>query len=107
MEHVALGKTGMKVTRLCLGMMTYGSKNWRQWVLNEEEGRPIIKKAIELGITFFDTANVYSRGVSEEILGRALKDFGPPREQVVIATKVHGQMGETPNEKGLSRKHIM
>jgi aryl-alcohol dehydrogenase-like predicted oxidoreductase len=107
MQHVSLGKTGLKVSRLCLGMMTYGSKNWRAWVLNEQEAQPIIKHAIDLGFTFFDTANVYSLGVSEEILGRALKNFGVRREQVVIATKVHGAMGDTPNEKGLSRKHIM
>jgi len=107
MDQIALGRTGLKVTRLCLGMMTYGSKNWRPWVLNEEEGRPIIARAVELGINFFDTANVYSRGVSEEILGRALKALKVAREQVVVATKVHGAMGETPNEKGLSRKHIM
>jgi aryl-alcohol dehydrogenase (NADP+) len=107
MEHIALGRTGLKVSRLCLGMMTYGSKNWRPWVLSEEEGRPIIKRAVELGINFFDTANVYSIGVSEEITGRAMKALGVRREQVVIATKVHGQMGDTPNERGLSRKHIM
>jgi aryl-alcohol dehydrogenase (NADP+) len=107
MDFIALGRTGLKVSRLCLGMMTYGSKNWRPWVLNEEEGQPIIKRAIELGINFFDTANVYSRGVSEEILGRALKTFAVPREQAVVATKVHGAMGDTPNERGLSRKHIM
>jgi aryl-alcohol dehydrogenase (NADP+) len=107
MDQIALGRTGLKVTRLCLGTMTYGSKNWRPWVLNEDEGRPIIARAVELGINFFDTANVYSRGVSEEILGRALKALKVAREQVVVATKVHGAMGETPNEKGLSRKHIM
>jgi aryl-alcohol dehydrogenase (NADP+) len=107
MDHIALGKTGLKVSRLCLGMMTYGSKNWRQWVLNEEESQPILKHAIELGFTFFDTANVYSIGVSEEILGRALKTFGVKREQVVVATKVYNAMGDTPNERGLSRKHVM
>ncbi len=107
MDQTALGRTGLKVSRLCLGMMTYGSKNWRQWVLNEEESQPILKHAVELGFTFFDTANVYSLGVSEEILGRALKKFAVKREQVVVATKVHGVMGDTPNERGLSRKHIM
>ncbi len=107
MQQVNLGSTGLKVSRLCLGMMTYGSKNWREWVLSEEEGRPIIRRAVELGFTFFDTADVYSIGASEEITGRALKEFGPPREQVVVATKVHGAMGETPNERGLSRKHIL
>ncbi len=107
MEHVSFGRTGLKVSRLCLGMMTYGSKNYYPWLLSEEEGRPIIKHAIELGITFFDTSNVYSTGLSEEILGRALRDFGPPRHQAAIATKVWGKMGDTPNERGLSRKHVM
>jgi aryl-alcohol dehydrogenase (NADP+) len=87
--------------------MTYGSKRWREWVLEEEEGRPFIRRALELGINFFDTADVYSLGVSEEILGRALKDFGPPRDRVVIATKVFSAMGDDPNQRGLSRKHIM
>jgi aryl-alcohol dehydrogenase (NADP+) len=87
--------------------MTYGSKQWREWVLEEEEGRPFIRRALELGINFFDTADVYSLGVSEEILGRALKDFGPPRDRVAIATKVFSIMGDDPNQRGLSRKHIM
>jgi aryl-alcohol dehydrogenase-like predicted oxidoreductase len=106
MDHVNLGSTGLKVSPICLGTMTYGSKKWREWVLEEDESRPFIKKALELGINFFDTADVYSLGVSEEILGRALKDFGPPREQVVIATKVFSPMGDDPNQRGLSRKHI-
>jgi aryl-alcohol dehydrogenase (NADP+) len=87
--------------------MTYGSKRWREWVLEEEESRPFIRRALELGINFFDTADVYSLGVSEEILGRALKDFGPPRDQVAIASKVFSPMGGGPNQRGLSRKHIM
>jgi aryl-alcohol dehydrogenase (NADP+) len=87
--------------------MTYGSKQWREWVLEEEEGRPFIRRALELGINFFDTADVYSLGVSEEILGRALKDFGPPRDRVVIATKVFSVVGDDVNQRGLSRKHIM
>ncbi|MEX0852957.1 MAG: aldo/keto reductase, partial [Bauldia sp.] len=95
------------MSRLCLGMMTYGSKKSREWALEEDEARPLIKRAIELGFTFFDTADVYSTGVSEEITGRALKDYGPSRDQVVIATKVFGVMGEDPNQRGLSRKHIM
>ncbi len=107
METVNLGSTGLVVSRICLGCMTYGAKSWREWVLEEEESRPFIRRALELGITFFDTADVYSLGVSEEILGRALRDFGPPREQVVIATKVHGAMGDGPNQRGLSRKHIL
>ena len=87
--------------------MTYGSKKWREWVLEEEESRPFVRRALELGINFFDTADVYSHGVSEEILGRALKDFGPSRDRVVIATKVFSVMGDDPNQRGLSRKHIM
>ena len=97
MEYVRLGNTGIKVSRLCLGAMTYGSKKWREWVLEEEESRPFIQRALELGITFFDTADMYSLGVSEEILGRALRDFGPGRDRVVIATKVyqaHGQRSQ-------------
>ncbi len=107
MDYVRLGTTGLKVSRLCLGVMTYGSKAWREWVLEEAEGRPFIQRALELGINFFDTADMYSVGVSEEILGRALKDFAPNRENVVIATKVFNAMGDAPNERGLSRKHIM
>jgi 1-deoxyxylulose-5-phosphate synthase len=107
MEYVRLGNTGTKVSRLCLGAMTYGSKKWREWVLEEEESRPFIQRALELGITFFDTADMYSLGVSEEILGRALRDFGPGRDRVVIATKVYQAMGSDPNQRGLSRKHIM
>ncbi len=107
MDYVRLGSTGLKVSRLCLGTMTYGSKQWRPWILDEEEGRPFIKRALELGIDFFDTADMYSLGVSEEILGRALRDFGPAREKVVIGTKVFNAMGDDPNDRGLSRKHIM
>src|SRR5271154_1130945 len=103
MEFVRLGSTGLKVSRVCLGTMTYGSKKWRPWVLEEEESRPLIRKAIELGINFFDTADMYSLGVSEEILGRALRDFGPARDRVVIATKVFNAMGDDPNQRGLSR----
>ena len=106
MEYIKLGSTGLKVSRLCLGAMTYGSKKWREWVLEEEESRPFIKRALEAGINFFDTADVYSLGVSEEILGRALKDFGPSRDKVVIATKVFSPMGDDLNLRGLSRKHI-
>jgi aryl-alcohol dehydrogenase (NADP+) len=87
--------------------MTYGSKKWREWVLEEEESRPFIKRALDAGINFFDTADVYSVGVSEEILGRALKDFGPPRDRLVIATKVFNPMGDDVNQQGLSRKHIL
>nr|WP_263323542.1 aldo/keto reductase [Neobacillus sp. Marseille-Q6967] len=108
MEYVKLGKTGLDVSRLCLGCMGFGvAERWiHQWVLDEECSRPIIKKALELGINFFDTANVYSDGTSEEILGRALKDFAN-RDEIVIATKLHGRMHEGPNGAGLSRKAIM
>lgn len=106
MNYVSLGSTGMKVSRICLGAMTYGSKSWREWVLDEEASRPFIKQALELGINFFDTADMYSLGKSEEVLGRALKDFGPSRDKLVIASKVFFPMGDDPNLKGLSRKHI-
>ena len=106
MEYVNLGSSGVKVSRICLGCMTYGSRKWREWVLEEQEGRPLIRQAIEAGINFFDTADVYSLGASEEILGRALKEFGPPRDRLVVATKVFGVMGDDPNQRGLSRKHI-
>lgn len=107
MDYVNLGSTGLKVSRLCLGTMTYGSKAWRPWVLEEEEARPFIRRALELGINFFDTADMYSLGKSEEVVGRALKGFGAGRHRVVIATKAHYPMGADPNEKGSSRKHIM
>jgi 1-deoxyxylulose-5-phosphate synthase len=106
MEYVNLGKTGLKVSRLCLGCMTYGSTKWREWMLNEEESRPFFQRALEAGINFFDTANVYSDGVSEEITGRALRDFAK-REEVVIATKVFNPMRPDPNGRGLSRNAIM
>lgn len=107
MDYVRLGNTGMKVSRLCLGTMTYGThKESRPWALSEEDSRPFIKKALELGINFFDSANIYSYGASEEILGKALKDFAR-REEVIIATKVFSPMSTTPNDGGLSRKHIM
>jgi aryl-alcohol dehydrogenase-like predicted oxidoreductase len=106
METVRFGKTGMRVSRICLGCMTYGSTKWREWVLEEEASRPFIREALEKGINFFDTADVYSQGGSEEILGRALKEYAK-RSEVVVATKVHGVMGPGVNMKGLSRKHIM
>ena len=108
MEYANLGQTGLKVSRICLGCMTYGTpeKGWNTWALNEEQSRPFIQKALELGINFFDTANVYSEGASEEVLGRALRDF-TKREEVVVATKVYGAMRKDPNGKGLSRKAIM
>ncbi len=108
MEYIRFGTTGMKVSRICLGCMSYGgpSERW-QWALDEETSRPFIKRALELGINFFDTANVYSNGRSEEIVGRALREFAGSRDEVVIATKVHGEMGPGPNDRGLSRKHIL
>src|SRR5271165_2573055 len=106
MDYVNLGSTGLKVSRICLGTMTYGSKKWGEWVLEEAEAQPFYQRAIELGINFFDTADIYSLGVSEEITGRALKELGPPRDRLVVATKVHGAMGDDPNQRGLSRKHI-
>ena len=107
MHFTKLGATGLTVSRLCLGMMTYGARSWRDWMLDENEARPLVRKAIDLGFTFFDTADVYSLGVSEEITGRLLKEYGPPRDRVVIATKVFNPMGDDPNQAGLSRKHIM
>ncbi|MDU5510071.1 aldo/keto reductase [Enterococcus gilvus] len=108
MDYVKLGNTGLDISRICLGSMSFGDpKNWiHEWVLEEEESRPLIKRALELGINFFDTANVYSLGRSEEILGKALKDFAT-REEIVLATKVHQKMFDGPNGQGLSRKHIM
>ena len=106
MQTVNLGKTGLKVSRICLGMMSYGSKSWRDWVLNEEESIPFIKRALDAGINFYDTANVYSIGVSEEVTGKLLLSMAR-RDEVVIATKVHGKMEDHANGAGLSRKHIM
>lgn len=105
MNYVNLGKSGLKVSRICLGMMSYGTPRWRPWVLDEEAGRPIIERAVELGVNFFDTADMYSQGVSERITGRALKDFAR-RDEVVIATKVYFPQADRPNRGGLSRKHI-
>jgi 1-deoxyxylulose-5-phosphate synthase len=106
MDYVRLGATGLKVSRLCLGCMTYGSTKWRSWVLDEEQALPFYREAIEAGVNFFDTADVYSIGESERVTGKALKTFAK-RHEVVIATKVNGAMGQDPNNRGLSRKHIM
>ena len=108
MHYKRLGNTGLRVSQLALGCMTYGdpARGSHAWTLNEEESRPIIRRAVELGINFFDTANSYSDGTSEEIVGRALKEF-TRRDEVVIATKVYNQMGKGPNRGGLSRKAIM
>ena len=107
MEYVRLGRTGLQISRLTLGCMTYGvpARGNHSWTLPEDASRPLIKKALELGINFFDTANVYSDGTSEEITGRALKDFAT-RDEVVIATKVHGKVRPGPNGGGLSRRAI-
>lgn len=106
MEYLNLGKTGLKVSRICLGMMSYGDPGWRDWVLDETAARPFVQRALELGINFFDTADMYSLGVSEEVTGKLLKEF-VSREEVVLATKVYFPIGKGPNGGGLSRKHIM
>lgn len=106
MNYVRLGDSGLKVSRLCLGCMTYGNPAWRPWVLKEDEARPFIHEALEAGINFLDTANVYSGGESERIVGRAVRDFAR-REDVVIATKAFFPMSDKPNDRGLSRKHIL
>ena len=106
MEYVRLGSSGLKVSRLCLGTLTFGDPSWRSYVLDEDESRPIIRRALDLGINFFDTADMYSLGVSEEVVGRILKDL-VPRRDVVIASKVFFPMSDDPNDAGLSRKHIM
>jgi aryl-alcohol dehydrogenase-like predicted oxidoreductase len=107
MDFIRFGNTGLTVSRICLGCMTYGKPTERwPWALNEEQSRPFIKQALDLGINFFDTADVYADGASEEVVGRALKDFAR-RDEIVLATKVFNPMGPGPNDKGLSRKHIM
>ena len=108
MDYIKLGRTGLDVSRLCLGCMSYGEpdRGTHPWTLDEEASRPFLRRALELGINFFDTANVYSDGTSEEIVGRALRDFAT-RDEVVIATKVHGRMRQGPNGAGLSRKAIL
>lgn len=106
MQYTQLGKSGLTVSRICLGCMTYGSSKWRPWILDEAESRPFYKKALEIGINFFDTADMYSMGASEEVTGRALRDMAN-MEEVVLATKVHFPMGDGPNMAGLSRKHIL
>jgi aryl-alcohol dehydrogenase-like predicted oxidoreductase len=102
-----LGKSGLKVSRLCLGMMSYGSQKWREWVLEKEQAKPFIKRALDAGINFFDTADVYSLGESEKVLGDLLKHYGVPREKVVLGTKVYHPISEDANDQGLSRKHIL
>ena len=106
MEYTKLGKTGTTVSRICLGCMSYGDKKWRDWVLTSDEARQHFQVSLEAGINFFDTADVYSQGVSEEVTGRWLAEMAS-RDEVVIATKVHGPMGSGHNRAGLSRKHIL
>jgi aryl-alcohol dehydrogenase (NADP+) len=107
MEYVHLGKSGLQVSRLCLGMMTYGSSKWREWVLDEDQALPFVKRALKAGINFFDTADVYSLGASEQVLGKTLRTCGVKRASVVIATKVFNPMSDEINDRGLSRKHIL
>lgn len=106
MEYVRLGASGLKVSKLCLGCMTYGNPSWRPWVATEEAARPFIRTALDAGVNFFDTADIYSGGESESILGRALRDF-TTRDDVVIATKAFFPTGDGPNARGLSRKHLL
>ena len=106
MDYIRLGNTGLKVSRLCLGTMTYGTSEWRPWVLDEAASRPFIARAVERGLNFFDTADMYSRGASEQVLGRVLKEVAK-RDQVVIATKAFYPVGDGPNDYGLSRKHLL
>ncbi|MGL4239559.1 MAG: aldo/keto reductase [Beijerinckiaceae bacterium] len=107
MEHRRFGSTGLKVAPVCLGTMTYGDPKWREWVLPEEQALPFYRQAYEAGLTFWDTADMYSLGVSEEITGEAIRQFAARRDEIVLATKVYNPMGPGPNQRGLSRKHIM
>lgn len=107
MDMVRLGHTGLKVSKICLGTMTYGDPKWRDWVLDEEASKPFFRAAIEAGINFFDTADMYSTGVSEIITGKALREYAASRDEVVIATKLYNPMGASPNQRGLSRKWVM
>lgn len=107
MEYARLGSTGLAVSRVCLGMMSYGDPGWREWILDEDAARPFVRRAAETGVTFFDTADMYSVGVSEEVTGRLLAQTFPRREDYVLATKVYFRMGPGPNDGGLSRAHIL
>jgi aryl-alcohol dehydrogenase-like predicted oxidoreductase len=107
MEYTRLGSTGLQVSRICLGMMSYGTPSWREWVLDVDASRPLVRSAVEAGITFFDTADTYSLGVGEEVTGTLLREFFPRREDYVLATKVFFPMSDRPGDRGLSRKHIM
>ncbi|MFW6193664.1 MAG: aldo/keto reductase [Gemmatimonadota bacterium] len=105
MKYTTLGDTGLEVSRICLGMMSYGDPAWRDWILSKEEARPFVRRAVEAGVNFFDTADMYSRGVSEEVTGELLGEM-TRRDEVVVATKVYFPMGDGPNRGGLSRKHV-
>jgi 1-deoxyxylulose-5-phosphate synthase len=107
MQYVNLGASGVKVSRICLGTMNLGSRRWRSWMLEDAEAQPLIKRALDLGINYFDTADFYSSGASEELLGRVLGDIGTDRDRLVVSTKVFYPVGDDPNRRGLSRKHIM
>src|SRR6266496_3794178 len=107
MEYVRLGASGLKVSRIGLGMMSFGSRDWRAWMLDEGEASRIVRRAVDQGIIFFDTADVYSGGISEEITGRLLRKFFARRDSYVLATKVNSPIGQGPNDRGLSRKHIL
>src|SRR5262244_4550728 len=106
MKYATLGRTGLTVSRICLGCMSYGSPRWRPWVLDAQQAMPFFRRAIEAGINFFDTADMYSLGASEEVTGKALRQYGR-REELVIATKVFFPVADGPNRRGLSRKHIL
>jgi aryl-alcohol dehydrogenase-like predicted oxidoreductase len=107
MEYTRLGSTGMQVSRICLGMMSFGSPSWREWVLDLDASRPLVRSAVDAGIIFFDTADMYSLGASEEVTGTLLREFFADRDDYVLATKVFNPMGDGPNDRGLSRKHIL
>ena len=107
MEYTRLGSTGMQVSRICLGMMSFGSPSWREWVLDLDASRPLVRSAVDAGIIFFDTADMYSLGASEEVTGTLLREFFADRDDYVLATKVFNAMGDGPNDRGLSRKHVM
>jgi 1-deoxyxylulose-5-phosphate synthase len=107
MEYTRLGSTGMQVSRICLGMMSYGSPSWREWILDIDASRPLVRSAVEAGVTFFDTADSYSLGVGEEVTGTLLREFFPRRDDYVLTTKVFFPMSDRPGDRGLSRKHVL
>jgi aryl-alcohol dehydrogenase-like predicted oxidoreductase len=106
-EYTRLGATGLQVSRICLGMMSYGSSAWRDWVLDLDAARPLVRSAVDAGVIFFDTADMYADGASEEVTGTLLREFFADREDYVLATKVFNPMGPGPNDRGLSRKHVL